>query len=147
MERPVVKVIYPSREYALACPLAYATSGSAGFDLRAKEDQIIVPHSVAKVNTGLRFEIPQGYEMQIRGRSGLAFKQQIWGFNGTVDSDYRGIVMVLLENKGDNNFYIMAHDRIAQAVIAPVSYVRFETANRLSESIRGAGGFGSTGEK
>lgn len=133
---------------------AYETPGSAGADLRANlrpKDRAsgfrLYPMQRAIIPTGLRVEIPPGYEMQIRPRSGLALKHGISLPNtpGTIDSDYRGPLGVLLINLGAEPFTIAHGERIAQAVIAPVLQMRYELGVELSETARGAGGFGSTG--
>jgi dUTP pyrophosphatase len=126
----------------------YATEGSSGFDLRASEPVKIHPNEVMAVPTGLYVEIPAGYEMQIRPRSGLS-KERIFVANspGTVDSDYRGEVKILLVNHGLFTFKAEAGDRIAQGVVAPVIRVEFEHVGELGKTKRGAGGFGSTGMK
>ncbi|AHB01565.1 deoxyuridine 5'-triphosphate nucleotidohydrolase [Brucella ceti TE28753-12] len=130
---------------------AYETAGSAGMDLRAAvaEDRqiVLLPGRRTLVPTGLILEIPQGYEVQIRPRSGLAFKNGITCLNtpGTIDSDYRGEVKVLLINLGDDDFRIERGMRIAQAVFAPVIQPKIEERAKISETARGAGGFGSTG--
>ena len=130
---------------------AYETAGAAGMDLRAAvpEDRplMLMPGKRALVPTGFIFEIPQGYEAQIRPRSGLAFKHGITCLNtpGTIDSDYRGEVKVLLINHGDEEFLIERGMRIAQVVIAPVTQMRVAEVDAASETTRGAGGFGSTG--
>jgi dUTP pyrophosphatase len=138
-----------------AVPLpAYATAGAAGADLRANlpPDQradgiMLAPLQRLVIPTGLRVEIPDGYEMQIRPRSGLARDHGITLPNtpGTIDSDYRGPLGVLLVNLGSELFVIRHGERIAQAVIAPVVQARYVTVQDLSETPRGAGGFGSTG--
>lgn len=130
---------------------AYETSGAAGMDLRAAVMQadplVLSPGSRALVPTGFIFEVPDGYEAQIRPRSGLAFKNGVTCLNtpGTIDSDYRGEVKVLLINHGTENFVITRGMRIAQMVIAPVTQVAVFEATDTSETVRGAGGFGSTG--
>ncbi|MFY0692325.1 MAG: dUTP diphosphatase [Paracoccaceae bacterium] len=130
---------------------AYATAGAAGADLRAnlpdRSTITLAPGARALVPTGLSMEIPQGYEVQIRPRSGLALKHGITLPNapGTIDSDYRGPLGVILQNTGDAAFEIAHGDRIAQMVVAPVVQARLELAETLSETARGAGGFGSTG--
>jgi dUTP pyrophosphatase len=133
---------------------AYETAGAAGADLRANlrpEDRAaglaLAPGARMLVPTGLRVAIPEGFEMQIRPRSGLALKQGISLANapGTIDSDYRGPLGVILINHGDVPLMIGHGDRIAQAVVAPVVRARFALAERLGETARGAGGFGSTG--
>jgi dUTP pyrophosphatase len=136
---------------------AYASLGSAGFDLRAfipEEKTIIVKANGgrAKISTGLKFVIAQGYEIQLRPRSGLAFKNGISLTNtpGTIDSDYRGEIQVLIINHGSEDFIINHDDRIAQAVIAPVWQANFIEIEQMPEEAgnqRQAGGFGSTGVK
>ena len=130
---------------------AYETAGAAGMDLRAgvpaDRPLMLNPGKRALVPTGFIFEVPAGYEAQIRPRSGLAFKHGITCLNtpGTIDSDYRGEVKVLLVNLGDEEFIIERGMRIAQMVIAPVTQVTVREADGASETARGAGGFGSTG--
>ena len=134
---------------------AYATEGAAGADLcanfppDAREGLTLAPGVRALVPTGLRFEIPEGYEVQIRPRSGLALRHGITLPNapGTIDEDYRGDVGVILMNAGDAPFHVAHGARIAQMVVAPVTRARFELASALSDTARGAGGFGSTGER
>ncbi len=128
----------------------YQTAGAAGADLRADlagREITLAPGEIRLVPTGLRVEIPHGYEMQVRPRSGLALKHGITVANapGTVDSDYRGPLGVILVNIGTTAFTITHGERIAQAVIAPVVQARYEFAETLSVSDRAAGGFGSTG--
>ncbi|MGV1911526.1 dUTP diphosphatase [Agrobacterium vitis] len=130
---------------------AYETAGAAGMDLRAAvteaEPLTLTPGKRALVPTGLIMEIPQGFEAQIRPRSGLAFKNGITCLNtpGTIDSDYRGEVKVLLINLGDEDFTITRGMRIAQMVIAPVTQAQVIEVTETSDTVRGAGGFGSTG--
>lgn len=129
---------------------AYQTAGAAGADLRADlagREITLAPGEVRLVPTGLRVEIPHGYEMQVRPRSGLALKHGVTVANapGTVDSDYRGPLGVILVNLGGEAFTIAHGDRIAQAVIAPVVRASYVMAEALSDSDRAAGGFGSTG--
>ncbi|ASW05322.1 MULTISPECIES: dUTP diphosphatase [unclassified Rhizobium] len=130
---------------------AYETKGAAGMDLRAAIDDgatlTIAPWTRVLVPTGFVFEVPEGFEAQIRPRSGLAFKHGITCLNspGTVDSDYRGEVKVLLANLSEEPFEITRGMRIAQMVIAPVMQVRIAEIAEISETTRGAGGFGSTG--
>lgn len=130
---------------------AYETSGSAGMDLRAAvpEDRplLLLPGKRALVPSGLIFEIPAGYEAQIRPRSGLALKHGITCLNtpGTIDSDYRGEVKVILINLGDDDFYVERGMRIAQVVLAPFVQLNVEERQHASETSRGSGGFGSTG--
>lgn len=126
---------------------SYETSGSAGMDVRAAEEMVLPPGQRGLVGTGLAFAIPEGYEIQVRPRSGLALKKGIAIPNspGTIDSDYRGELKVILINHGEENFTIERGDRIAQIVVAPVQRgVLVEVAD-LDETQRGAGGFGSTG--
>jgi dUTP pyrophosphatase len=130
---------------------AYETAGAAGMDLRAAvgddEPMTLAPGARALVPTGFVMEIPQGFEAQIRPRSGLAFKNGVTCLNtpGTIDSDYRGEVKVLLINLGQEDFVITRGMRIAQMVIAPVTQVRLTVVAETSDTTRGAGGFGSTG--
>lgn len=125
----------------------YKTDGSAGADCYARIDKeiIIAPGQNETIPLGFAVEIPMGYEMQIRGRSGLARKNNIDCFTGTIDSDYRGEVCAILINKGIDYFTIRPFDRIAQAIIAPVIKATWDLTKELSETERGAGGFGSTG--
>lgn len=134
---------------------AYATKGSAGADIRANlpEDQretgfTLQPMQRAVVPTGLRMAIPEGYEVQIRPRSGLALKHGITLPNtpGTIDWDYRGPLGVLLVNLGDQPYVITHGERIAQMVVAPVVQAEFRIVTALDDTARGAGGFGSTGK-
>src|SRR5690606_22343744 len=126
----------------------YQTKGAAGFDLVAVEDVTLGPGETTTIPTGLAFEIPEGYEMQIRPRSGLTLKTPLRIANapGTIDSDFRGEVKIIVTNTSENKgFYIKRGDRIAQGVIATVMGAVFEEADDLSETDRGSGGFGSTG--
>lgn len=127
----------------------YASDEAAGADIRAnlKQPLIIQPSTTALVPTGLHFEIPLGYEIQIRPRSGLALKNQITVLNtpGTIDSDYRGEIKVILINHGSTPFVVEPDMRIAQAVVAPIVRARFVQVAALAESERGIGGFGHTG--
>jgi dUTP pyrophosphatase len=128
---------------------AYASEGAAGMDLRAflAADVSIPPLGRARVPTGLRIELPEGFEGQVRPRSGLALKFGVTVLNspGTIDSDYRGDVDIILVNLGAETFIIKDGDRIAQLVIAPVSRAAIEETTELSATGRGGGGFGSTG--
>lgn len=132
---------------------AYQTGGAAGADVCAnfstdqREGVTLEPGARVLVPTGLRMEIPEGYEVQVRPRSGLALKHGITLPNtpGTIDSDYRGPLGVIVMNAGSEPFHIAHGDRIAQLVVAPVLQARFEITEGLSETGRGAGGFGSTG--
>jgi dUTP pyrophosphatase len=127
----------------------YATPGSAGADLFCAEEAAVelAPGERRAVATGLVLEIPQGYEGQVRPRSGLALHQGLTVVNapGTIDADYRGELMVLLVNLGDGRVVIRRGDRIAQLVVAPVTRAAFIDSAELTGSDRGAGGFGSTG--
>jgi dUTP pyrophosphatase len=128
---------------------SYETAGAAGMDIRAAvtEPMTLAPGARALVPTGFIFEIPHGFEMQVRPRSGLAFKHGITCLNtpGTIDSDYRGEVKVLLINLGEADFVIERGMRVAQLVVAPVVQARVAEADTTSQTARGAGGFGSTG--
>ncbi|MGB1426568.1 MAG: dUTP diphosphatase, partial [Paracoccaceae bacterium] len=134
---------------------SYETTGAAGADLRANfpPDQrhagaVLAAGTRALMPTGLHMEIPHGYEVQLRPRSGLALKHGITLLNapGTIDSDYRGAVGVILINTSDQDFHIAHGDRIAQMVVAPVTQAGFAVSDALSATDRGAGGFGSTGQ-
>ncbi len=129
---------------------AHATAGSAGADLRAAvEDEIwLAPGERRAVPTGLKLEIPPGYEGQVRPRSGLALRQGVTLPNapGTIDSDYRGEIKVILANLSARPVRIRRGERIAQLVFAPVARVNFEETTAISGTARGAGGFGSTGK-
>ena len=148
--RPILKLVRLAHGEGLDLP-SYETAGAAGMDLRAAvaadAPLTLEPGKRALVPTGFVFEIPFGYEAQIRPRSGLAFKNGITCLNspGTVDSDYRGEVKVILANLGEEPFVIERGMRIAQMVIAPVTQVAVREATQASETTRGAGGFGSTG--
>ena len=153
---PVLKILWEDwADTALPLP-SYETPGAAGADIRANlrpEDRAsgftLDPMHRAIVPTGLRVEIPLGYEMQIRPRSGLAVKHGITLPNtpGTIDSDYRGPLGVALINLGAEPYTIQHGDRIAQMIIAPVVQVGFEVVEALSDTVRGEGGFGSTGKR
>jgi dUTP pyrophosphatase len=127
---------------------AYQTEESAGFDLHSTEEVEIRPMQRVLVHTGLSFEIPKGYEVQIRPRSGLAFKQGVTVLNtpGTIDSDYRGEIKVLLINLSTENVKLSLGERVAQAVIKEVFQANFIEVEELNNTDRGAGGFGSTGK-
>ena len=126
---------------------AYATDGAAGMDVVSAETVTIAPGARHAVATGLALAIPAGYEIQVRPRSGLALKHGITVPNtpGTIDSDYRGELKVILINHGDDSFAIARGDRVAQLVLAPVVQARWKEVEELAETERGAGGFGSTG--
>lgn len=130
---------------------SYETSGAAGADVRAflNEPVVIPVGKRAMIPTGLFFAIPEGFEIQVRPRSGLAAKNGVTVLNtpGTIDSDYRGEVKVILINLGDADFTVNNGDRIAQLIVAPVTQGIFVKTDKLDETERGAGGFGSTGVK
>jgi len=126
---------------------AYATAHAAGMDVVAAESVTLAPGARHAVATGFAIAIPEGYEVQVRPRSGLALKHGITCLNtpGTIDADYRGEVKVILANLGDEGFEVVRGERIAQLVPAPVVRARFVEAETLDETDRGGGGFGSTG--
>ena len=127
---------------------AYSTAGSACFDLQTTEDGIILPGLSESFDTGLSFAIPEGYVMLIYSRSGHGFKHGIRLGNcvGVIDSDYRGEVKVKLHNDGSIDFVINKGDHIAQAMVLPIEKVAFTVVDELPETVRGTGGFGSTGK-
>ena len=129
----------------------YETLGSSGMDIAANinTDIIIDPGKTAIIPTGLALSIPRGFEIQIRPRSGLAAKQKISVLNtpGTIDADYRGEIKVILINLGDNSYTVERGTRIAQMVVCPIVQAQLKEVNDLSETERGEGGFGSTGNK
>jgi len=126
----------------------YASDGAAGLDVVAAEELILAPGQRHAVATGFAIAIPEGYEVQVRPRSGLALKHGITCLNtpGTIDHDYRGEVKVILANLGSEPFAVRRGERIAQLVPAPVLKAAFREVEALSETARGAGGFGSTGQ-
>lgn len=130
---------------------SYETAASAGMDIRAflEEKIILLPGERKLIKTGLYIEIPDGYEAQVRPRSGLALKNGITVLNspGTIDADYRGEIGVILINHSDQNFEINSGDRIAQLVFAKVEQAIWNITDSLTDSERGKGGFGSTGKK
>jgi dUTP pyrophosphatase len=128
-------------------PPAYATAGAAGMDVVAAEALTLAPGARAAVATGFAIAIPEGYEVQVRPRSGLAVKHGITCLNtpGTIDSDYRGEVKVILINLGEAPFPISRGERIAQLVPAPVQRATLAIVDALDDTDRGSGGFGSTG--
>lgn len=153
-KKPALRVRVLQMPHAKGLPLpAYQSDGAAGMDLLAavpeNEPLVLSPGSHALVPTGLKLELPKGMEAQVRPRSGLALKHGITVLNspGTVDSDYRGEVGVILINLSRQPFTIGRGERIAQLVMAAVSQARLEVAQAISETVRGAGGFGSTGTK
>ena len=129
----------------------YKTEGSSGVDLSAflNEKVVIKPNSSELIPTGLQVAIPEELEIQIRPRSGLAAKESIGVLNspGTIDSDYRGELKIILFNHGDKDFIINNGDRIAQMVLVPILKMEFEEVDNLPDTVRGQGGFGSTGKK
>ncbi len=153
---PVIKLLWEDwADRTLPLP-AYETAGAAGADLRANlmpQDRasgfVLDPMRRAILPTGIRVEIPVGYEMQIRPRSGLAVKFGITIPNapGTIDSDYRGPLGVVLCNLGSEPYTVRHGDRIAQIVVAPVVQALFEVVDSITETVRGEGGFGSTGRE
>ncbi|MDF2231102.1 dUTP diphosphatase [Albimonas sp. CAU 1670] len=150
MEIEIALARLPHHDPALPLP-AYETTGAAGMDLRAclpdRGEIVLAPGARALVPTGLSIALPEGYEAQVRPRSGLALKKGLTVANapGTVDSDYRGEVGVILVNLGAEPVGIAHGDRIAQMVIAPVTRGLWREVETLDETARGAGGFGSTG--
>ncbi len=143
----VVMVVRDGQARDLILP-AYGSEGAAGMDLVAAEESVLLPGEWTSVGTGLRLEIPPGFEGQVRPRSGLALKHGVTVLNapGTIDADYRGEVRVILINHGRDPFTVSRGDRIAQLVIAPVTRFVLMEADHLGETARGAGGFGSTGK-
>ncbi|QQO08184.1 dUTP diphosphatase [Breznakiella homolactica] len=145
-ENPAVRILKLNPRASLP---SYETAGAAGADIRAllDEPRIIPPQGRDRIPTGLIMEIPEGYEVQVRPRSGLAAKHGVTVLNtpGTIDSDYRGEVQVILVNLGTEAFTVHDGDRIAQCVVAPVCTAAFRESAEISESRRGSGGFGSTG--
>ena len=144
-----VKIKRISEEFSELPLPEYKTNGSAGMDIVAtlNEDVVIESGKVGLIATNLSIELPIGYECQVRSRSGLAIKNGIFCLNspGTIDSDYRGEIKVILANFGKDDFVIKNGDRIAQLVIAKYEYVQWIEVKELSDSSRGEGGFGSTG--
>jgi dUTP pyrophosphatase len=126
---------------------AYESAGAAGMDICAAESVNLRVGRRAAIATGFSFAIPKGYEVQVRPRSGLALKNGITCLNtpGTIDSDYRGEIKVILANLGDEDFLVKTGDRIAQIVLAPVVQAVMVEVDKLDDTVRGSGGFGSTG--
>ena len=145
----MIKIDIVKRENFTGDLPTYATSGSSGFDFRAMVNESVIVHSGERVliPTGLSFAIPEGYELQVRPRSGLALKNGITLVNspGTIDSDYRGEVSIILINHSQDSFVIEHGMRIAQGIIMKVEKADWVLKDSLSDSNRGAGGFGSTG--
>jgi len=125
----------------------YATLGSSGADLCAVENDVLLPGERKLISTGIAVAIPDGYEIQIRPRSGLALKKGITVVNspGSIDSDYRGVLGVILLNTGKEMLEIKVGDKIAQAILAPVVQAAYEETDKLDDTERGSGGFGHTG--
>ena len=146
MEKVIVKVV---REENVSLP-KYETSGSAGMDVRANIEEPIVMGSLERVlvPTGLKIAIPEGYEVQVRPRSGLAIKHGITLLNapGTIDSDYRGELKVIMVNLSKDEYVINPQERIGQLVLNKVAQMEFVEVDSLDETERGAGGFGHTGK-
>ena len=145
----MIKVLIKKLNPSVQLP-SYKTSGSSGMDLMACIDKPInlQPGKSCLVSTGLSVAFPEGYEIQIRPRSGLAAKNSISVLNtpGTIDSDYRGELKIILFNHGNENFLIENNDRVAQMILAPTIKMELEETKELPDSIRGEGGFGSTGK-
>ena len=145
----MAKVLIKKLDPAVKLP-AYKTNGASGMDLMAfiKEPISVKPKTSNLIPTGLSVAFSENYEIQIRPRSGLAAKNNISVLNtpGTVDSDYRGEIKVIIYNHGSENFVINNGDRIAQMILTPVIKMELEETNNLPETIRGEGGFGSTGK-
>lgn len=141
-----VRIVRLAHGQGLALP-GYATPGAAGMDVLSAEDVTIAPGARHAVATGLALAIPEGFEVQVRPRSGLALKHGITVPNtpGTIDSDYRGELKVILINHGAEPFAIARGDRVAQLVLAPVTRAAWHEVSELDETERGEGGFGSTG--
>ena len=145
----MVRVLFKRLDSRVKLP-KYKTSGSSGMDLMAFTEKkiIIKPNSSALIPTGLSLAIPEDTEIQIRPRSGLAAKSSITVLNtpGTIDSDYRGEIKIILFNHSQEEFEVNNNDRIAQMVLTPILKIEFEETNELPGTIRGGGGFGSTGK-
>ena len=145
----MAKVLIKKLDPAVKLP-SYKTSGASGMDLMAfiREPINVKPNSSSLIPTGLSVAFSKEYEIQIRPRSGLAAKNNISILNtpGTIDSDYRGEIKIILFNHSNENFIIKNNDRVAQMVLTPIIKMELEETNELPESIRGKGGFGSTGK-
>ena len=146
----MVKILIKKTNKEVITP-KYKTDGSSGVDLSAflEKKVIIKPNSSELIPTGLQVAIPEELEIQIRPRSGLAAKESIGVLNspGTIDSDYRGELKIILFNHGNKDFIINNGDRIAQMVLVPILKMEFEEVDSLPDTVRGQGGFGSTGKK
>ena len=148
MSSPEIAIRLKRLDHGAGLPLpAYATAHAAGMDVVAAEDVTLAPGARHAVATGFAIAIPEGYEVQVRPRSGLALKNGITCLNtpGTIDADYRGELKVIMINLGTESFEIARGDRIAQLVAAPVQAAVFAEVESLDETARGEGGFGSTG--
>ena len=145
----MVKILVQKFDKNVRLP-TYKTSGSSGMDLIAhiKNKEIINPGKTAIIPTGISVAIPKNYEIQIRPRSGLAAKKSVSVLNtpGTIDADYRGEIKIILINLSKKSFVIKSGDRIAQMVLCPVVKCKFKEVKKLPKTIRGKGGFGSTGK-
>ena len=146
----MVKILIKKTNKEVTTP-KYKTDGSSGVDLSAflEKKVVIKPNSSELIPTGLQVAIPEELEIQIRPRSGLAAKESIGVLNspGTIDSDYRGELKIILFNHGNKDFIINNGDRIAQMVLVPIVKMEFEEVDSLPNTVRGQGGFGSTGKK
>ena len=145
----MIKVLIKKLNQSVQLP-SYKTKGASGMDLMAfvKKPIYLKPGKSCLVPTGLSVAFPEGYEIQIRPRSGLAAKNNISVLNtpGTIDSDYRGELKIILFNHGNENFIINNNDRVAQIVLTPIIKIELKETSKLPETIRGKGGFGSTGK-
>jgi dUTP pyrophosphatase len=148
MSLPEIEIAIRRLPHGEGLPLpAYASAGAAGMDVVAAEDLLLAPGARHAVATGFAMAIPDGWEVQVRPRSGLALRHGLTCLNtpGTIDSDYRGEVKVILANFGSEPFEVRRGERIAQLVPAPVQRARFREVDEVESTERGAGGFGSTG--
>ena len=145
----MVRVLIKKLDPKVTLP-SYKTKGASGMDLIAfvKEKIVIKPQTSALIPTGLSVAFSEDYEIQIRPRSGLAAKNNIGVLNtpGTIDSDYRGELKIIIFNHGNHDFVVNNNDRIAQIVLTPIAKMELEEANELPKTLRGEGGFGSTGK-
>ena len=145
----MVRVLIKKLDPKVTLP-SYKTKGASGMDLMAfvKEKIVIKPQTSALIPTGLSVAFSEDYEIQIRPRSGLAAKNNISVLNtpGTIDSDYRGELKIIIFNHSNNDFVVNNNDRIAQIVLTPIAKMELEEANELPKTLRGEGGFGSTGK-
>ena len=145
----MVRVLIKKLDPKVALP-SYKTKGASGMDLMAfvKEKIVIKPQTSALIPTGLSVAFSEDYEIQIRPRSGLAAKNNISVLNtpGTIDSDYRGELKIIIFNHSNHDFVVENNDRIAQMVLTPIAKIELEEANELPKTLRGEGGFGSTGK-